>query len=94
MAVQAQPYVGGGLPTNVVWVQGTTLFEVAADNLGNAMYWGAIAAINGLTDPWINTLTQLKIPIIFNKADTSGIFEPTNSSMVPGINTLGLNVKA
>jgi hypothetical protein len=73
VATVPKPYTGGALPTNVVRVSNTTLFHVAAAELGNAMYWTAIAALNDLVDPWVIGLTELKIPIFFDKSDISGV---------------------
>jgi hypothetical protein len=50
------------LPAKVVRVSGTTLFHVAARELGDATLWERIADLNGLTDPWITRLVELKIP--------------------------------
>lgn len=58
----ATTYVGQAFPAKVVRVSGTTLFHVAAQELGDATQWTRIAALNGITDPWIAGLTELKIP--------------------------------
>ena len=56
------PFVGQAFPAKVVRVSGTTLFHVAARELGDATQWNRIAQLNGLTDPWIAELVELKIP--------------------------------
>jgi len=55
-------YLGQAIPAKIVRVSNTTLYRVAADELGNALWWARIAQLNGLTDPWIGELTELKIP--------------------------------
>lgn len=55
-------FVGQTFPAKVVRVSGTTLFHVAARELGDATQWNRIARLNGLTDPWITAETELKIP--------------------------------
>lgn len=50
------------IPAKVIRVSGTTLFDIAARELGDALLWETIADLNGLTDPWIDTLTELRIP--------------------------------
>ena len=43
-------------------VANTTLFHVAAQQLGDATQWNRIAALNGLTDPVIKGVCVLLIP--------------------------------
>ena len=50
------------IPAKIVRVSGTTLFAVAAKELGNALLWETIADLNGIVDPFINGLVELKIP--------------------------------
>lgn len=50
------------IPAKIVRVSGTTLFAVAARELGNALLWETIADLNSLTDPWLDGIYQLKIP--------------------------------
>lgn len=45
-----------------ITVSATTLFKVAADELGDALQWVLIARYNRLTDPMIVDLTTLAIP--------------------------------
>ena len=45
-----------------VIVASGTLFEVAATYLGDATQWDRIAALNGIDDPWLQGLTELKVP--------------------------------
>lgn len=59
-------YVGQAIPAKIVRVSNTTLYRVAANELGNALWWPRIAQLNGLTDPWIGELTELKIPTPVN----------------------------
>lgn len=59
-------YLGQAIPAKIVRVSNTTLYRVAADELGNALWWTRIALLNGLSDPWIGELTELKIPVAIN----------------------------
>ncbi len=45
-----------------ITVASLTLFDVAAQYLGNATLWTQIAALNGITDPWLQGLVSLNIP--------------------------------
>ncbi|MDR3473328.1 MAG: LysM peptidoglycan-binding domain-containing protein [Devosia sp.] len=45
-----------------ITVAGGNLFAIAAQYLGDATQWNRIAALNGLTDFMIYTVTTLKIP--------------------------------
>lgn len=54
--------VGQSLPAKIVRVSATTLFHVAARELGSADQWDRIARLNGLIDPWIAGPVELKIP--------------------------------
>lgn len=47
----------------VVTVVGGDLFRVAADELGDATQWSRIAAANGLSDPRLAGVVQLRIPL-------------------------------
>ena len=56
------PLLPQAFPAKVVRVSGTTLFHVAARELGDATQWNRIARLNGLTDPWVYAEQQLAIP--------------------------------
>lgn len=58
----ATPYIAGSVSARTVRVSNTTLFHVAAQYLGDATLWTAIAALNGMTDPQIVGLTTLTVP--------------------------------
>lgn len=58
----ADGYVGAAVPVRTIWASGTTLYRVAADELGDATQWYRIANMNGLTDPEIYGPVELKIP--------------------------------
>ncbi len=45
-----------------VIVASETLFAVAATYLKDATQWNRIAALNGISDPWLSELTVLQIP--------------------------------
>lgn len=67
-------YLAAGVPAQIVRVSHTTLFQVAADYLGDALYWTRIALLNGLSDPWIEGgLIELVVPTA-NDAAADGIF--------------------
>jgi hypothetical protein len=50
------------IPAKIIRVSGTTLFAVAARELGNALLWETVADLNGLVDPFIGPEIALKIP--------------------------------
>lgn len=62
MSSTSSVYIGGTLPAKIVRVSGTTLFAVAAQELGDATQWYRIASLNGLVDPWIGPVCELLIP--------------------------------
>lgn len=66
-------YVAAGVPAQIVRVSSTTLYQVAAEYLGDAMYWTRIALMNGLSDPWITGLVELRIPVQSADWPTDGI---------------------
>jgi len=59
-----------------VTVSATTLFHVAAEQLGDATQWNRIAALNGLWDPMITGLVTLKIPTSNARAGNGGVLGP------------------
>lgn len=52
-------------------VAGSNLFAVAAQELGDATQWYRIAVANGLLDPMVFGLVNLKIPLPLMTADVS-----------------------
>ena len=56
-----------------VTVSNTTLFEIAARELGDARQWTRIAKLNGIVDPWISDLTTLKLPPIDRAGQFDGV---------------------
>ena len=46
----------------IIRVADTTLFHVAAQELGDATQWNRIAALNGLNDPMIYGVVELLLP--------------------------------
>jgi hypothetical protein len=58
-------YIGQALPAKIIHPRvPITLFEIAMEELGDALQWVRIAALNNLDDPWISSIIQggLKIP--------------------------------
>ncbi|WP_424139359.1 hypothetical protein [Roseomonas chloroacetimidivorans] len=47
---------------STITVAGTTLYHLASSAYGDASLWTVIAAANGLTDPWVDSITVLTIP--------------------------------
>ncbi len=45
-----------------IHVADTTLFHVAAEQLGDATQWNRVASLNGLTDPMLKGVCVLLIP--------------------------------
>ena len=45
-----------------VTVTNATLFDVAAEFLGDATQWNRIAALNQVLDPWLSGLNTLQLP--------------------------------
>lgn len=54
--------VAAAPPLKIVRVSNTTLFRLAADAYDDATLWTAIAEYNGLDSPWIESLTEVRIP--------------------------------
>jgi hypothetical protein len=46
----------------IVRVADTTLFHVAAQELGDATQWNRIAMLNGLSDPMLSGVVELLLP--------------------------------
>lgn len=59
--------------TRTVTVSSTNLFQVAADELGDALQWTRIARMNGLTDPFIVGIVELKLPTVDPSLDADGV---------------------
>jgi hypothetical protein len=47
---------------------GGTLFHVAASELGDATQWLRIARLNGLSDPVLHGVVELKLPPVDTQA--------------------------
>ncbi len=57
-----------------VAVAGGTLYQVAAQYLGDARQWTRIASLNGLYDPWLPPgVLVLKLPPVSSQAGNGGI---------------------
>lgn len=59
----ADAYMAGAVPARLIRVSNTTLYQIAAGYLGDALHWPRIAKLNRLSDPWIGPLTELLIPV-------------------------------
>ena len=59
------PYVAATIPAKTIRVSGTTLFHVAMFQDNDPLQWAAVAALNGLIDPWINAEAAVEIPPVF-----------------------------
>lgn len=66
-------YVAETVPAKIVRASGTTLFEIAMRETGDAMQWPAIARLNGIVDPWLTAQVDLLIPPVFPNGEQSGI---------------------
>lgn len=73
MATAAQPFIASARQTRKIYVSNTSLFDIAARYLGNALLWTYIAEANGLTDPWITPLTTIFIPNVVSTSTPTGI---------------------
>jgi hypothetical protein len=56
-----------------ITVAGGNLFQIAADQLGDATQWNRIASLNGLVDPFLRGVTTLQIPATNPNAGNGGI---------------------
>jgi nucleoid-associated protein YgaU len=45
-----------------ITVASGTLFQIAAQYLGDATQWVRIAALNNISDPWLSGLVTLNLP--------------------------------
>lgn len=61
--------------TRTITVSSTNLFQVAADELGDALQWTRIARMNGLIDPFIVGVVELKIPTVDPSIEAGGVLQ-------------------
>ncbi|WP_428375202.1 hypothetical protein [Lichenicoccus sp.] len=47
---------------DIIRVADTTLYHVAAQQLGDATQWNRIASLNGLSDPILHGVCELSLP--------------------------------
>ncbi len=59
--------------TRIIQVSSRNLFEIAADELGDALQWNRIARLNGITDPFLVGIHTLKIPVYDLTASNGGV---------------------
>ncbi len=45
-----------------VTLSGGNLYQVAADNYGDARYWESLATVNNLTDPQLTGINTIVVP--------------------------------
>lgn len=57
----------------VITVPPGNLFDVAAVYLGDGTQWNRIASLNGMSDPFFETITTLKLPPVNPSAGNGGI---------------------
>jgi hypothetical protein len=50
--------------SNTITIAGGNLFQIAAQQLGDATQWIRIAQLNNLTDPMLSGVTTLQIPAV------------------------------
>lgn len=55
-------FISASIPTRIERVSNTSLFHVAAKFFGDPTLWTVLAEANGLEDPWITEMVELKIP--------------------------------
>ncbi len=59
--------------TRIIQVSSRNLFEIAAEELGDALQWNRIARLNGITDPFLTGIYELKIPVYDLTASNGGV---------------------
>lgn len=70
----AAEFIAATIPAKVLrGVSGTNLFEIAMRETGDPLQWVAIAALNGLSDPWITGQTDILIPPVLPSGPQTGI---------------------
>lgn len=60
--------IATAIPIRTIRVAGGNLFAIALAELGDATQWNRIAALNGLTDPWLTGQHALLIPPVDENA--------------------------
>lgn len=66
-------YIAATIPAQIVRASGTTLFHIAMQQTGDPLQWVAIANLNALIDPWIDTQANILIPPVFPTDAQTGI---------------------
>lgn len=66
-------YIAATVPAKVDRVSNTTLFHIAMREAGDALQWGAVAELNGISDPWVTAQADIKIPPVFPTGPQTGI---------------------
>ncbi len=78
-------YIAATVPAKIVRVSGTTLFHVAMRECGDPLQWPALAALNGIVDPWIAGQAEILIPPVLPTGTQSGILAPTSGGATAGL---------
>ena len=66
-------FIASTIPAKIVRASGTTLFQVAMQETGDALNWVPIAQLNGLIDPWIVVQQDILIPPVLPSGTPTGI---------------------
>lgn len=66
-------YIASTIPAQIIRSSGTTLFHIAMQQSGDPLQWVAIANLNSLIDPWINSQFDVLIPPVLPTGAQTGI---------------------
>lgn len=73
MTDQTVGYIASTVPAEIVRSYVGDLFHLAMIKAGDPLQWVAIAELNGLTSPWVDTPQDILIPPVFPNEPVSGI---------------------
>jgi LysM domain len=73
-------YIASTIPAAQIYVSFDTLFRIAQQQFGNALNWVDIAEMNGITDPWIFSITQILIPAVISTSPPDGVLGDTTAT--------------
>jgi hypothetical protein len=66
-------FIAATVPAKVDRVGATTLFQIAMQEFGDALWWVQIAELNGMIDPWILAPIEILIPPTLPSGPPDGI---------------------